>query len=43
MTWLFPPTLTRRRKIVINLTMLSITVAVAWMCNSPDGWFYLPC
>lgn len=29
--WLFPPVLTRRRKVVINLIMLGVTIFAAWL------------
>ena len=35
--WLFPAKLTRKRKIVINTTMLCVTLIVAWLFNSPDS------
>jgi len=34
---IFPAKLTRRRKIVINLIMLGVTLIVAWLFNSPDS------
>lgn len=33
--WLFPPVLSRRRKIVINCIMLAITILVAHVFNGP--------
>lgn len=39
--FLFPSVLTRRRKIVINTVMALVTLAVAWLFNSPDSWLYV--
>jgi hypothetical protein len=39
--FLFPAKLTRRRKIVINIVMLTITIAVAWLFNSADSPIFI--
>lgn len=35
LAWLFPPKLTLRRKIVINVVMFIITLIVVWLFNNP--------
>ena len=40
--FLFPPApLSFKRKLVINLIMLAITIGVAWLSNSPSSSFYM--
>lgn len=34
--WLFPPTLTRTRKIVINAIMFGVLVVVVYLFGSPQ-------
>jgi hypothetical protein len=38
--WLFPPVLSRTRKVVINLIMLAITILVAYLFNDPSSPIY---
>lgn len=40
--FLFPPApLSFKRKLVINLIMLTITIGIAWLSNSPSSPFYM--
>lgn len=39
--WLFPPVLSFKRKVVINLIMLTVTMVLAWLCNSPESPFFM--
>ena len=39
---LFPPApLSFKRKLVINLIMLAITIFIVWLCNDPSSPLYM--
>ena len=37
---LFPPALSFKRKVVINLIMLVVTLCIAWLFNDPSSPIY---